>query len=149
MTGSNHGVLGWPDVCRTQERNWRRDPRVSSSLGQKKVYGGICFLLVDTENAFNEINWVGMLWTVQYLWLSGAYLVFNWYRHWSSLVLRNRNRTTSIIHIREGVTQGDPLAMIVYGIGVLPLIKNLKRAILDVTQPWYADDAIYWISINH
>ena len=28
---------------------------------------------------------------------------------------------------RQGVTQGDPLAMIVYGIIILPLIKNLKR----------------------
>ena len=30
--------------------------------------------------------------------------------------------------------------MITYGIGILPFIKNLKRAILDITQPWYADD---------
>ena len=31
--------------------------------------------------------------------------------------------------------------MIVYGIGILPIIKNLKREIPDVTQPCYADDA--------
>ena len=31
--------------------------------------------------------------------------------------------------------------MIAYGIGILPLIKNLKRKIPEVTQPWYADDA--------
>ena len=37
--------------------------------------------------------------------------------------------------------QGDPLAMIAYDISILPLIKNLKREISDVTQPWYADDA--------
>ena len=36
--------------------------------------------------------------------------------------------------------QGDPLTMIAYGINILPLIKNLKREIPDVTQPWYADD---------
>ena len=30
--------------------------------------------------------------------------------------------------------------MIAYGIGILPLIKNLKRGIPDATQPWYADD---------
>ena len=33
--------------------------------------------------------------------------------------------------------------MIAYGIGVLPLIKNIKREILDVTQTWYSDDAGY------
>ena len=30
--------------------------------------------------------------------------------------------------------------MIAYGIGILPLIKNLKREIPDVTQTWYADN---------
>ena len=39
------------------------------------------------------------------------------------------------------MTQGEPLGMIVYGIGILPLIKNLKGEITDVTQTWYADDA--------
>ena len=38
------------------------------------------------------------------------------------------------------MTQGDPLAMIAYGIGILPLINNLKREIPDITQPWYAYD---------
>ena len=51
------------------------------------------------------------------------------------------NGTASILHRREGVTQGDPLAMIAYGIRILPLIKNIKREIPDATQPWYADDA--------
>ena len=40
-----------------------------------------------------------------------------------------------------GVTQGDPLAMITYGIGILPLINNIKREIPVINQPWYADDA--------
>ena len=46
----------------------------------------------------------------------------------------------SFLHSTEGVTQGDPLEMIVYGVGILPLIKNLKQDILDVTQTWYTDD---------
>ena len=39
------------------------------------------------------------------------------------------------------MTQGGPLEMIAYGIGILPLIHNLKREIPDVTHPLYADDA--------
>ena len=38
--------------------------------------------------------------------------------------------------------QGGPLTMMAYGIGILPLIKNLKRKIPDVTQPCYADNAV-------
>ena len=38
--------------------------------------------------------------------------------------------------------QGDPTAMIAYGIGILPLIKNLKREIPDVNQPWYSDNSV-------
>ena len=90
---------------------------------------------------FSEINRFGMLWTVQHLWPPGAHFVFNCYCHWSLLVLQNGNGTASIIHGKEGVTQGDTLAMIVYRIGILPIINNLKQEIPDVTQPWYADDA--------
>ena len=39
------------------------------------------------------------------------------------------------------MTQGDPMVMIAYSTVILPLIKNLKREIPVVTQPWYADDA--------
>ena len=39
------------------------------------------------------------------------------------------------------MTQGEPLSMITYGIGVLPLIQELRDAHPHVTQPWYADDA--------
>ena len=45
------------------------------------------------------------------------------------------------MHIKEGVTQGDPLAMIAYGIRVLPLIRFLRKDHPQVLQPWYADDA--------
>ena len=39
------------------------------------------------------------------------------------------------------MTQGDPLTMILYGIGISPFIKNLKREISDVTQTCYAENA--------
>eukprot|EP00978_Attheya_sp_CCMP212_P006719 scaffold15590_cov56-Attheya_sp.AAC.1 len=41
----------------------------------------------------------------------------------------------------ERATQGDPLAMFIYGMGLLPLIWRLKSEVDDVSQPWYADDA--------
>ena len=68
-------------------------------------------------------------------------LFFNCSHHWPLLVLHDRNGTATFMHIREGVTQGEALAMVAYGLGVLPLIKNLKIAYPDVTQPWYDDNA--------
>ena len=95
-------------------------------------------LLVDAKNAFNNINRFRMLWTVRHLWPSGASFVFNCYHHWSLLFFWNGNGMASILHSREGVTQGDHVTMIAYGIGILPHIKHLKWAIPDVTKPWYA-----------
>jgi hypothetical protein len=47
----------------------------------------------------------------------------------------------SLLHFKEGVIQGDPLSMFGYGIGILPLIRQLQKEFPAVKQPWYADDA--------
>ena len=53
----------------------------------------------------------------------------------------HRGRVRPLFHSKEGMTQGDPLSMITYGIEILPLNRELRRAHLCVTQVWYADDA--------
>ena len=81
-----------------------------------------------------------MLWAVRHEWPSGAHFTFNCYRHWDTLVVRDTgDGSVHFLHSKEGVTQGDPLAMIAYGIGVLPLIREIWGAHPRVTQPWYAD----------
>ena len=87
---------------------------------------------MDTKNTSNEINSIGMLWTVPHLWPSRA--LFSPYFHWSSLVLQNGNGAASFISSMEGMKQGDPLAMVAYGIGILPLIKEPKAEFHGVTQ---------------
>ena len=100
------------------------------------------FILIDARNAFNEENRTSMLWAVRHEWPSGAHFTFNCYRHWATLVVRDiGDGSGHFLHSKEGVTQGDPLAMIAYGIGVLPLIRELRGAYPRITQPWYADDA--------
>ena len=39
---------------------------------------------------------------------------------------------------KEGTTQGDPMAMPMYALATIPLIKKVAA---DVKQIWYADDA--------
>ena len=57
------------------------------------------------------------------------------------MLRRPEGDDATIIHSKEGVTQGDPLSMVVYGIGLLPLTLQLKREFPTMYQPWYADDA--------
>ena len=45
----------------------------------------------------------------------------------------------SVLYSSEGTTQGDPLAMPMYALATIPLIKKLQS--VDVKQVWYADDA--------
>ena len=100
------------------------------------------FLLIDAHTTFNEENRTAMLWAVCHKWPSGAQFTFNCYRHLATLVVWDTgDRSGHFLHSKEGVTQGDPLAMITYDIGVLPFIRELWGAHPRVTQPWYADDA--------
>ena len=87
------------------------------------------FLLIDARNAFNEENRTAMLWAVRYEWPSNAQFTFNCYRHWSTLLVGDiGDGSGHFLHSKEGVTQGDTLSMIKYGIGVLPLIWELREA---------------------
>ena len=68
-----------------------------------------------------------MLWTLRFEWPSGAQFVFNCYLHWNTLVIRAGYEMGHFLFIKEGVTQGDPLAMVVYGLVILPLIRFFGR----------------------
>ena len=47
------------------------------------------FLLVDAKNSFNELNRVRMLFETRMSWPRGARFLFNCYKYWSLLVIRN------------------------------------------------------------
>ena len=120
------------------------------SLKYKRFF--FIFWLVFSHNTPNlnnliiitmfEENRNAMLWAVWHECPSGAQFTFNFYRHWDTLVVWDMGDGSGhFLHSKEGVTQGGPLAMIAYCIGVLPLIRELLGAHPRVTQPWYADDA--------
>ena len=45
------------------------------------------------------------------------------------------------LHSKEGMTQGYPLAMTAYDIGILTLILYIRAVHSQVMQLWYTDDA--------
>ena len=59
------------------------------------------------------------------------------------LLLHQPGEPPVTILILEGVTQGDPLSMILYGITLVPLAEELIAADLGLHSPFYADDAAF------
>ena len=90
-------------------------------------------LLVDASNAFNSLNRQAALLNIRHLCPSIATALINTYRDPSSLFVDG-----SSLLSQEGTTQGDPLAMPMYAIATIPLIRSLPS---DVQQAWYVDDA--------
>ena len=91
-------------------------------------------ILVDATNAFNCLNRQTALRNIRHLYPPLSKILINTYREDVQLYA---DRET--ILLQEGTTQGDPLAMAMYGRAVNPLIHRLKQ---DATkQIWFADDA--------
>ena len=92
-------------------------------------------LLVDASNAFNTLNRHLTLLNAQVVCPPMARLLLNTYRQPSRLVTPSGEMLLS----REGTTQGDPVAMAMYAIGVAPLIWRLEAP--GTQQIWFADDS--------
>ena len=90
-------------------------------------------MLVNASNAFNSLNRRSALLNMFELRLSFATILTNIYRMASNLFIDG----TSLLS-REGTTQGDPLAMPMYAISLIPVIQHLRGM---AKQVWYADDA--------
>ena len=82
-------------------------------------------MLVHACNGFNELSRLEMLWTVRHHWPAGARFAFNCYKHWAQLLLRQPGDPPVTILSRWGVTQGDPLSMVLYGITLVSLAEEL------------------------
>ena len=94
-------------------------------------------LLVDASNAFNSINRIALLWNARVLWPRCSRYLFNTYRGWAMMVVQG---SQELLVSKEGVTQGDPLSMLMYAVATYPLICSLKNPDKWI-QNWYADDA--------
>ena len=84
-----------------------------------------------------------MLWTVWHCWPEGARFALNCYKNWAQLLLRQLGESPVTILSREGVTQGDPLSMVLYGITLVPLAGELRAADPGLLSPFYANDTAF------
>ena len=94
-------------------------------------------LLVDVSNAFNSLNRRPALHNVSSLCPPLMHILTNTYRVPVRMIIAGSGEISST----EGTTQGDPLAMAMYALATLPLIRQLQDTTPTVQQVWYADDA--------
>ena len=91
-------------------------------------------LLVDADNAFNRLNRNAVLHNIHFLCPELSVFATNCYRVPVRLFVSGGEELVS----SEGTTQGDPLAMVLYAIGIMPLVDLLRG---QAKQVWFADDA--------
>ena len=85
---------------------------------------------IDAANAFNSVNRGGMVLNSRHLWARASTFIFNCYQGAAPLVLQSGEHLLS----REGTTQGDPLAMFLYGMATLPLLRMSRIAANSVSH---------------
>ena len=69
-------------------------------------------ILVNVRNSSKNINHTPMLCNVRHIWPEDACFDFNTYHHWKVLAVWGSYNS---VLVGWWVTQGDPLALILYG----------------------------------
>jgi hypothetical protein len=98
-------------------------------------------ILVDADNAFNRGNRKVDLHNIQYVCPIFKYVLINTYRTPSRIFVLGGWELPS----QEGTTQGCPLAMAMYALAIVPLVKQLHGL---YKQVWFADDGTGAGSLN-
>ena len=94
-------------------------------------------LLVDAINAFNSLNRKAALHNISIICPSLARTLIKTYRAPVRLFITGSGE----IYSTKRTTQGDPLAMAMYALAIVPVIYQLRASCPEVRQAWYGDDA--------
>ena len=98
------------------------------------------FFLANAMNAFNFVSQVITIWNVRCSWAITFHFRFNCCCHCGLLVVHSSSGARCFLHSEDGVTQGDPLAMILCDHTVLPMIRDLKSQFKNLLHLWFADN---------
>ena len=101
--------------------------------------------IVDARNGINKLIPLEMLWNVQHCCPAGKSFMFNCYKRWAHLILLHPGKPSVTFLILEGVTQGYPLLVVLYGINLFPLAEELREAVLSFSpcskgMKWHSMD---------
>ena len=105
-------------ILRSGSRVWSN--RACYEAGVQIPWCRCCYSLIDATNAFNTTNHENALRNIQHLCPPIAKVLINTYREGAPLYIDGETLVS-----QEGTTQGDLLAMALYGIAVIPLICRL------------------------
>ena len=125
-------ATGPDQLCGGHESGCEAAVHAMREIFRDSATDGILF--VDASNAFNNLNRQAALWNIQYYCPAVAKILINCYRSHACLFVGGKTLLS-----QEGTTQGDPLAMMMFAIATVPLIKAVKT--IGTTQAWFADDA--------
>ena len=68
------------------------------------------------HNGFNNLSRLDMMWNVRHRWPGRARFSFNCYRYSVHLLVHcPRELEMKVLMIREGLTHGYPLSVVIYG----------------------------------
>lgn len=128
-------VVGSLQLCIGQRLGCEASIHALNEIYEEEATEAI--LLVDASNAFNRLNRKAALSNAMNLCPAIGTILVNTYRSDPCLFIEGET-----IMSKEGTTQGDPLAMAMYAIATIPLIRQLEIATCaEVEQVWYADDS--------
>ena len=85
---------------------------------------------IDATNAFNSLNRKVFLHNIKIICPELANFVYNCYTSSSRLFVRGGKE----ISLEEGTTQGDPIAMGLYALGITPLLNCASKIITSMPQ---------------
>ena len=125
-------MIGALQLCAGQDAGIEAAIHAMSDVLNEGESDGI--LLVDAHNAFNSLNRQAALLNVNRLCPALGKVVINTYRSAADLFVGGE-----LVKSQEGTTQGDPLAMAIYAIATIPLLRKAETPL--TTQVWFADDA--------
>ena len=142
VSSTRNGIIdnvGLLQVCAGHEAGCKSVIQAMNNIFKDEQTEAV--LLVDAANAFNAVNCKAFLHNINIICPSIATFVHNCYSRPSRLFVIGGVEIAS----SEGTTQGDPVAMVVYAIAIIPLILM----ILEITESYsegtskkaaYADD---------